>query len=163
VSKNRRGRNKGVNRSKLRYYNSDIIQVGRNPNPLVLRQYKRRMDSVRRNLTEPVRTQIQPDYSTEWTPRITQPKAEVKNKLRIVRLDRDFYDGLDHYHRIYMKDHSSDTLKIYLFFHAQHCYFIMNDLVKKQAFMSSDFNDRNRAMTVLRTGKLRWVQEVQIE
>jgi len=121
------------------------------------------MDSVRRNLTEPVRTQIQPDYSTEWTPRITQPKAEVKNKLRIVRLDRDFYDGLDHYHRIYMKDHSSDTLKIYLFFHAQHCYFIMNDLVKKQAFMSSDFNDRNRAMTVLRTGKLRWVQEVQIE
>jgi hypothetical protein len=163
MSKNRRGRNKGVNRSKLRYYNSEIIQVGRNPNPLVLRQYKKRMDSVRQNISEPYRTQIQPDYSTEWTPRETKPKAEVKNKLRMVRIDRDFYDGLDQYHRIYMKDNSTDTLKIYLFFHAQHCYFIMNDLVKKQAFMSHDFNDRNRALTCLRTGKLRWVQEVQIE
>lgn len=163
MSKNRRGRNKGVNRSKLRYYNSDIIQVGRNPNQIVLRQYTRRMNSVRQNLGEPHRTQVQPDYSTEWTPRETEPKAEVKNKLRMVRIDRDFYDGLDKYHRIYCEQHSSDTLKIYLFFHANHCYFIMNDLVKKQAFMSSDFNDRNRALAVLRTGKLRWVQEVQIE
>jgi hypothetical protein len=162
MSKNRRGRQKGMARSKLRYYNADIIHVGRKANPLVLRQYMRRALNAP-HLQEPERKQIQVDYFPDKTPKETAPKAAIKEKLKLVRLDQDFYDGIDTYHRVRMSDPSIKTAEIHLFFHANHCFFIQNDLVKRRAFMSQDFNSRNRAIAVYRAGGLLWHQEVRIE
>jgi hypothetical protein len=174
-SKTRKPRRGGVSRSTLaRRYHSDVIPVGMNPNPFVLRQYKRRLNSVRKSLDEqaskefrkafseePVRRQVDVDYLPQPTPLKTEPKREVDRKLSIMKMDPDFYDGLDVYHKIKIID--EPTYKLSLFFHADHCYFIEHNLITKKAWMSQDFRDRKRALYVYRSGGLMWIQEVAIE
>lgn len=167
MSKKRRGRMKGVRKSQLRHYSANTIPVGRNPNPLILREHVQRLDSYRRSLLdpayekEPERKQIQVDYSPNPTPLETEPFAKVQNKRELLRITPDFYDGLDTYHRVNIVD--TDTLKIFLFFHANHFFFVMNDLIKKEKYISHDFNNRDRALLCYRLGNLRWKPEDSIE
>jgi hypothetical protein len=161
-SKGRKPRRGGVSRSTLaRRYHSDVIPVGMNPNPYVLRQYKRRLNANTIFEKEPTRKQVDVDYLPQPTPQNTEPKREAERKLSIMKMDPDFYDGLDVYHKIKVIDEPKYQLS--LFFHANHCYFIERNLITNKAHMSQDFRDRKRALYVWRSGGLMWIQEVAIE
>lgn len=166
----RRPRNKGMRRSQLKAYSAHITHAPKTANPTVLQEMKNRAKTIGSEVF-PNRRQVQIDYLKDKTPAMTKPMAERTDTLHLYWLGR-FHQGIDTYHSIEVYHgpykwpglhgtYMHNTI-IRLFFHANHYFFTKEDLVTGKCYMSSDFNNKLRAMLCLHNNFLSWVQEIQV-
>lgn len=145
-----------MRRYNLRSYAAELIPVGKRPNPFVMRQYKQHVESMHKDLYGEHRRRIDVDYLPEKTPAMTKPMQERTDRWHQLMFDPDFIDTIDKYHKVDLSNKDMPTIKIYLYFHANHFFFVMEDHVRKQGWMSHDFNHRDSAVRAWRANRLVW-------
>lgn len=141
----KRARGKGIRKSHLRMYASEMIKVHGRVNTYNKAQLHGTLTSIAAEVPTPV---TKPMVISEESP---IPRAVVLSKL----WTSPRHHGVDEFHSIYLLN--GNKTKLRLFFKGQVFFFIKEILPLREGWRSITYSSRTRAMQVFSSGSIVWV------